>query len=140
MKRPGACKPRQTTALRRASATALAFLLAVALAPLAGCGDSDSGATPGGGGGTVSTGDNEGTTSGSAFERPALATSPFDADAAVVGHDSMIDVSHASLGYVAASAQNQSRLKLLVAKDGVKRNYDRPARRRHAHFRAAHHG
>ena len=61
-----------------------------------------------------------------AFERPALATSPFDADASVVGHDSMIDVSHASLGYVAASAQNQSRLKLLVTKDGVKRNYDLP--------------
>lgn len=126
VKRPGACKPRQTTALRRASATALAFLLAVALAPLAGCGDSDSGATPGGGGGTVGAGDSEGATSGPAFERPALATSPFDADASVVGHDSMIDVSHASLGYVAASAQNASRLKLLVAKDGVKRNYDLP--------------
>ena len=127
MRRQRACKARPATALRRARVAALALAVAAALAVglgmLAGCGESGGG---GGGGSTVGAGDSAGTTSGPAFERPSLATSPFDADAAVADHDSMIDVSHASLGYVAASAQNQSRLKLLVTKDGVKRNYDLP--------------
>ena len=127
MRRQRACKARPATALRRARvatlALAVAAALAVGLGMLAGCGESGGG---GGGGSTVGAGDSAGTTSGPAFERPSLATSPFDADAAVADHDSMIDVSHASLGYVAASAQNQSRLKLLVTKDGVKRNYDLP--------------
>lgn len=68
----------------------------------------------------------EGSTSGPAFERPALATSPLDATAAEAVHDSLIDVSHASLGYVAASAQNANRVKLVVDKDGTRYTYDLP--------------
>ena len=121
MKRLGARRARLATAARRASAVALAAALALALTGLAGCGEPGGGAASGDGGTSAS-----GSTSGPAFERPPLATSPFNADAAVADHDSLIDVSNASLGYVAASAQNASRLKLLITKDGVQRNYDLP--------------
>ena len=84
MRRQRACKARPATALRRARvatlALAVAAALAVGLGMLAGCGESGGG---GGGGSTVGAGDSAGTTSGPAFERPSLATSPFDADAAV---------------------------------------------------------
>lgn len=110
------CTRLRTTALRLAfvvSAMALALVTA-----FAGCTPSDGGT--GGGQGA------QDSTSGPAFEHPSLALSPFNPDAAVSDHDSLIDVSSASQGYVAASAQNDSRLKLLVVKDGDQRNYDLP--------------
>lgn len=121
MERFGARRARLATAARRASAVALAAALALALIALAGCGGSDGGTASGDTGASAS-----GSTSGPAFERPPLATSPFNADAAVADHDSLIDVSNASLGYVTASAQNASRMKLLIVKGDVKRNYDLP--------------
>lgn len=127
MKRPGACRIRPATALRRASAAALAFLLAATLSPLAGCDGFDGGTVSGSSGPGTTAGETaEGSTSGPAFERPELAVAQFDADAATSSHDSLIDVSHASQGYVAASAQNASRLKFLVEKDGMKYHYDLP--------------
>ncbi|WP_172623411.1 transglutaminase-like domain-containing protein [Arabiibacter massiliensis] len=122
MKRLGARRYRLATATRRASVVALAF--ALALTSLAGC--------AGAGGGTAAgetrpgAANDEGTTSGPTFERPPLAASELDADAATADHDSLIDVSHAAQGYVAASAQNENRMKLLVSKDGQQYNYDLP--------------
>ncbi len=107
--------------MRRTLAAALASILLFALVALPGCGESSADAASKGAPETA--GDS---TSGPAFERPPLATSPFDAGAAVSDHDSMIDVSNASLGYVAASAQNSSRMKLLITKDGAQYNYDLP--------------
>ena len=104
--------------MRRAFAAALALALILALVAFPGCGESSADA--------ASEDAGEGSTSGPAFERPPLATSPFDADAAASDHDSLIDVSHAELGYVAASAQNASRMKLLIVKGDMRYSYDLP--------------
>lgn len=101
----------------------VAAAAALALAALAGCGPSDGNATGGSIGNEAAS---ENSTSGPSFERPSLALSPFDADAAASDHDSIIDTSSASLGYVAASAQNSSRMKLLVVKGEAQYNYDLP--------------
>lgn len=122
MERPRARRTRSATASRRAAAVALAIVLALGAAPLAGCGSATEGVTAAASNG----GADQGSTSGPAFERPPLATAQLDADAATIEHDSMIDVSHASQGYVAASAQNASRVKLLVEKDGARYTYDLP--------------
>lgn len=107
--------------MRRACAVALA--LAMLPIALAGCDGPGSGTAAGD---TRGNGSAEDATSGPAFERPALALAALDADAAAADHDSLIDVSHATQGYVAASAHNESRLKLLVAKGDEKYGYDLP--------------
>lgn len=77
----------------------------------------------GGGGGSADAGE----TSGPAYTEPsAIATSAFDAAAAAGSNGALIDTSHVSLGYVGASAQNASRLKFQVVKDGMSYNYDLP--------------
>ena len=123
MERPRARRARSATASRRAAAVALALVLALGSAPVAGCSSSKGG---GGTAGASSGGSVEDSTSGPAFERPPLALAELDAEAAASEHDSMIDVSHAAQGYVAASAENESRMKLLVEKDGVRYSYDLP--------------
>ncbi len=66
--------------------------------------------------------------SGAAFS-PAEAlpaTSSFDAEAADGQNGALIDASHASEGYVGASAKASSRLKLIVSKGEASQNYDVP--------------
>lgn len=103
--------------------TIVASALALALTALAGCSAPDGNAS---GSGNGKEGSSESSTSGPPFQRPPLALSPFDAEAAASDHDSLIDTSSASLGYVAASAQNNSRMKLLVVKGEAQYNYDLP--------------
>lgn len=84
---------------------------------------------PGGspGGGTGAGGFDLGTTSGPAWVMPTTAlASPFSADSATAGAP-VIDVSHASEGYVAASATSDARLKLQVASGDMNYNYDLPS-------------
>lgn len=99
---------------RKRIAAPWAALLAVCLVAT-GC--------TGGGGGTADAGE----TSGPPYAEPSsIATSSFDAAAATGGNGGLIDTSHAALGYVGASAQNGSRLKFQVIKDGMSYNYDLP--------------
>lgn len=127
MKQLGVRRVCLATALRRASAIALSFALVFAAAALAGCsgdsgGNSTTNTTP-----SDAANSEGGSTSGPAFAPSVMATSPFDAETAIADHDSLIDVSHVDEGYVSASAQNTSRMKLLVTKGEVKRNYDLPS-------------
>lgn len=103
--------------------TVIASTMALTLATLAGCSAPDGDASGSVNGSEISS---ESSTSGPPFERPSLALSPFDAEAAASDHDSLIDTSSASLGYVAASAQNTSRMKLLIVKGEAQYNYDLP--------------
>ena len=91
-----------------------AAALACALA-LAACADGSPAASAGG--------FDPGTTSGPAWSMPASALlAPFSADAASAGSP-VIDASHASEGYVAASATSEARLKLQVASGDMSYNY-----------------
>ena len=68
------------------------------------------------------------TTTGAAFS-PAEAlpaTSAFDAEAAEGQNGALIDTSHVAEGYVGASAEASSRIKLIVAKGEAAQNYDVP--------------
>ena len=102
----------------RACVLALAALVACA-GCLAACSGSGS---PGANG--IDTA--ESSTSGPAFERPTLALSPFDADAATNVNGALIDTSHLAEGYVAVSATSTSRLKLEVAQGDAVCHYDLP--------------
>lgn len=86
------------------------------LATLCSCGGSSSSGV---------TGDTS-ETSGPAFERAALALSPFDAAAALSANDASIDVSHLQNGYVAAAATSNARLKFEVSTGDVSMYYDLP--------------
>ena len=78
------------------------------------------------GGGAAGSAD-AGETSGPAYIEPAtVATAAFDAAAATGANGGLIDTSHTAQGYVGASAQNSSRLKFQVIKDGMSYNYDLP--------------
>lgn len=95
-----------------------AAALACALA-LAACADGSPAAS--------ADGFDPGTTSGPAWSMPASALlAPFSADAASAGSP-VIDASHASEGYVAASATSEARLKLQVASGDMSYNYDLPS-------------
>ena len=95
-----------------------AAALACALA-LAACADGSPAAS--------ADGFDPGTTSGPAWSMPASALlAPFSADAASAGSP-VIDASHASEGYVAASATSDARLKLQVASGDMSYNYDLPS-------------
>lgn len=115
-------RSRLDTTVPRCISIATTALLALVV--LAGCVASNGGASANGGG--VGNGSGESSTSGPSFDRPPLALSPFNAEAAAADHDSLIDTSSASSGYVAASAQNDSRMKLLVVKGDAQYNYDLP--------------
>ena len=78
------------------------------------------------GGGAAGSAD-AGETSGPAYIEPTtVATAAFDAAAATGANGGLIDTSHTAQGYVGASAQNRSRLKFQVIKDGMSYNYDLP--------------
>lgn len=106
-----------TTMLRGIIAFACALTLGFAAGALSGCSDESAG-----------TADQKAaeSTSGPAFERPPLASALFNPAGAISSHDSMIDVSSLSQGYVAVSARNANRLKFLVVKDGEECDYDLP--------------
>ncbi len=108
----------ETHVQRAKSCFAALCLSAIFLLSLVACSD---GAAPG------SEADDQGETSGPAFERPALALSPFDAAAAASDHGASIDTSHLSEGYVAASATSSVRLKFEVALGDAKSYYDLPS-------------
>lgn len=75
----------------------------------------------------ASAADDEGTTSGAAWQQPAqTALSSFDASAATGQNGAAIDISHANDGYVAASASGDARQKLVVECNGQSYNYDLP--------------
>ncbi|WP_146001795.1 transglutaminase-like domain-containing protein [Eggerthella timonensis] len=102
---------------------ACALCLALALGLIAGCGSNGGGSARA----TTTTNAGEGdSTSGPAFQRPELATSAFNAEGAVTDHGGSIDTSSLAQGYVAASAENGSRLKFQVVKDELAYNYDLP--------------
>ena len=122
MKRPGARKDRPASALRRAIAVALTFSLTLGTAILTGCAGGDSTATASGKT-TASAGES---TSGPAFEKPALALTSFNANAAITGHGGSIDISSIDQGYVVAAGESVSRLKFQVSKDDRDYNYDLP--------------
>ena len=69
------------------------------------------------------------TTSGAAFSPAETlpATSWFDAEAAEGRNGALIDASHVAQGYVGASAEAGSRIKLIVSKGEASQNYDVPA-------------
>lgn len=68
-----------------------------------------------------------GDTSGNTFVRPELMLSSYNSDAATSDKGASIDVSQAHLGYVSASATADSRLKLVIEKDGYEKYaYDMP--------------
>ncbi|WP_180326485.1 transglutaminase-like domain-containing protein [Raoultibacter phocaeensis] len=83
---------------------------------LAGCGGPSDPANPGG----------QSDTSGPAYTLPAVAEASFREEGAVSENGGMIDVSSAEQGYVAASAENGSRLKFQVTKEDTTYNYDLP--------------
>lgn len=120
----GAHRPAARLA-RRGCAIALALALATAAAAgLAACGGgSQEGGTAGNASASAST---DGETSGPAFERAEVATSPFNETAATNSNGTLIDVSHASEGYVAASAISPARLKFEVAQGDMSYYYDLP--------------
>ena len=106
---------------RKRGVAVAALTCALALAACSGDGGgSDNG--------TASTGGfDPGTTSGPAWAMPATALlAPFSADAASAAAP-VIDASHASEGYVAASATSDARLKLQVACGDMSYNYDLPS-------------
>lgn len=73
-------------------------------------------------------GGNGSTTSGTAFSPPAsVAVTEFDDAAAQGANGALIDVSHASEGYVCAQGTSSSRLKLLVSLGDAAQNYDMPS-------------
>lgn len=78
----------------------------------------------GGGGGS---GTGSGTTSGAAFTQPSsIEGVVYDSGAAVNGSSCSIDTSHVNQGYVAATGQSSSRLKLQVSRGDRTYNYDMP--------------
>lgn len=106
---------------RKRGVVAATLTCALALAACSGDGGSS-------GNGTASaSGFDPGTTDGPAWTMPATALlSPFSADAASAAAP-VIDASHASEGYVAASAISDARLKLQVACGDMSYNYDLPS-------------
>ncbi|MEQ3364252.1 transglutaminase-like domain-containing protein [Raoultibacter massiliensis] len=107
---------------RAAGRTTLALLLALSLAlaalpSLTACGSEDA-ATPG------SASNADGTTNGPAYEIPTMATAAFDASAATGENGAVIDTSSLAQGYVAASAESESRLKFQVIQGDMSYNYD----------------
>ncbi|MEG1825802.1 MAG: transglutaminase domain-containing protein [Gordonibacter sp.] len=117
MKRLGAHKSCPEAALRRAASGVLGLVFVLFLGGLVSCGNSSS-SNP-----EVS---REDSTSGPSYEPKPLATAAFNPEGAVSDHDSMIDVSALAQGYVAASANNESRLKFQVAQGETEYNYDLP--------------
>lgn len=70
-------------------------------------------------------GKKEETISGAAFTQlPAIESVYYNSDAAVKGSSCSIDISHVIQGYVAATGQSSSRLKLQVTKGDRSYNYD----------------
>ena len=92
---------------------ASACLAALLLLSLTGCG-AGFGSGP------------SGDTSGPSFERPSLALSPLDPDAAVESNGALVDATHLAEGYVAVSATSSARLKLQVTSSGMDYYYDLP--------------
>ncbi len=88
------------------------LLTAVLTAALLGCGASSS----------------KETTSGATFSPASAlpATSYFDADMAEGQNGALIDTSHVAEGYVGASAEASSRIKLIVSMGDSVQNYDVP--------------
>lgn len=98
------------------TARRLACLALAACLVLAGCGGSDGGGT----------GEDD-STSGPAYSEPAqVVAASFDPAAASGQNDALIDTSHISEGYVAASAVNGNRLKFQVSCGDMSYNYDLP--------------
>ena len=109
---------RARSPLARAGAAFAAAAIALGLAlSLAGC-DGSGGSEPS---------SDAGQTSGPAFQRPSLALSPFDGQAATVENGASIDASHLAEGYVAASASSSARLKFEVAGNGTSYYFDLPS-------------
>ena len=110
----------------RGVARAATLALCVTLAGVTcGCSDGSSG-TPGENGSGAG-GFDQGSTSGPEWTMPASPlASPASADATTQGGP-VIDTSHLSEGYVAASAVSDARLKLQVACGDMSYNYDLPS-------------
>lgn len=66
-------------------------------------------------------------TTGGGYTAPPMEESVFDEAAAVGENGILVDTSHVSQGYVAASAVSDSRLKFQVVYGDVKYNYDLPS-------------
>ena len=107
--------------VRKLARIACAAALAVSMTALAGC-SSTEGSAP-------NSSDEQGQTSGPAFERPELALSPFDEAAAMSQNGASVDTSHLSEGYVAASATASTRLKFQVSFEGSEKTsyFDLPS-------------
>lgn len=102
---------------------ACALCLALLLSLVAGCAST----SPSSPGTTIATNDaSSDSTSGPSFQRPEVATATFNAEGAIVDHGGSIDISSLTQGYVAASAENSSRLKFQVIKGEDEYNYDLP--------------
>ncbi|MBE5023254.1 transglutaminase domain-containing protein [Olsenella sp. DSM 107455] len=100
---------------RKRGVAAIALTCALSLAACSGGSSGSAG------------GFDPGTTSGPAWTMPTAALlSPFSADA-VSAAEPVVDLSHASEGYVAASATSDARLKLQVVCGEMSYNYDLPS-------------
>ena len=70
----------------------------------------------------------EGTTEGPSYSQPSsIYAATYNMDEAQAFSDGWIDIAHVEEGYVAASAQNTSRLKLQVLCNNTSYNYDLPS-------------
>ena len=118
MQARGSTSTVRTRRTQLAALAATAFALACALL-LSSCGGDADGAGP-------SSSYDTGTTSGTAFERPELALSPFDESAAAGNNGVLFDATHLSEGYVAVSATSASRLKFQISLDNAESYYDLP--------------
>ncbi len=107
----------------RAAKHALVITLAIAAAfGLAACGGGSQDGNATGETNAAASGE----TSGPAFERAELASSPFDEAAATNSNGALIDTSHISEGYVAAAATSPVRLKFEVTQGDMSYYYDLP--------------
>ena len=96
-------------------AYAVCFLLVMLL--LASCGSGGSGGAIGGGGDAG--GEEQG-----GYEAPEFRNAVFDEDSAEGGGGALIDFSNSSDGYFAVKVSSDSRIKLIVEKDGEEYIYD----------------
>ena len=102
----------------KATLVSCLFLLCALL--LVGCSGGSSSSSAGG----AEEDGLDGTTSGPAYSEPQnVTTSAFDASTSKLADNVSIDTTTCTQGYVGASAQATSRLKLLVTKDDMSYNY-----------------
>lgn len=109
-------------------AVALSLLLSASLVLFGCAGDAGAGSTAGTSSADSGGSFDAGTTEGPTYSEPSsILSATFNANEAQTFSGGSIDTAHVAEGYVAASAQNSSRLKFQVICNQTSYNYDLPA-------------